>query len=466
MVELPENRIGGRAGDWREPFDRDYDTVLYSSALRRLKGVTQVTPSTDGLSRSHDRLQHSLKVAQVGQRQGQYCQRQQNRDRLGSVIWPDAIAVAGLCHDLGHPPFGHVAEKELQKVLENSESRWYLSDSFEGNAQTFRILTRLSEKASGVAGAPVGMNLTLGSLAAGMKYPWRKGEAAAAMGDLYDSSYDKKWGFYDSDAAAWDKIKGLVPGGSYRSINADIMDLADDVTYAAHDIHDYFRAGVIPLHAVGRALKTWSRGGKVEGEFEGFHEYAIGSLASKDLIDGDQNACFQKAVEWLCELEFPARSYGDSVGDRRALHEFESGLVRYVQKEVYVSDDVSRLVVPQEIRVGLEYLKELTWYYVINHPSLSASQQGQRRIIRELHEGLCQWADECGRPGTDDGKARRSLRRLPARFQDFLEGADNGDAGISRSAVDFICTLTDAEAVSLHHNLTGTADSVATVRWL
>lgn len=444
------SRISGHSNPteeaWRTPYARDYDIVIYSSAWRRLRGVTQVTPLTDGVSRSHDRLLHSLKVAQVGQRIGEYLVYTHPDHKEN--IQPGAISVAGLAHDLGHPPFGHVAEKELQKILEE-DSDWGLPDSFEGNAQTFRVLTRLSEKGSDkdeltARKPPAGMNLTYASIVAAVKYPWGHEERSKG-----------KWGYYNSDAETWNKVKVAIrPEASKRSINAAIMDLADDVTYAIHDVHDYFRTGQIPLHEIGRGLK----GGKQLEEFKRFDIYAQTALAVRDLtIDQEE---ILKGQEWLGDLDYPRAAFGDTVEDRRALHKFESSTVRKVQEAVAVTEN-GELFVPQSIQWALEYLKELTWYYVINHPSLSASQQGQRKIIRDLHYGLCTWAQEA--QNQDARKTRRNSRRLPARFRSYMEHSkDEGslEKRISRSAVDFMVSLTDAEAVNLHHHLMGTAHLV------
>ena len=126
---------------WRTPQQREMDGILYSSAWRRLRGVTQVMPITGGVSKTHDRMTHSLKVAQVGMRFAQYLRFNNENSEL---IIPEAVYVAGMAHDLGHPPFGHIAENELQRILTRETYKWRLADSFEGNAQTFRIVTALA----------------------------------------------------------------------------------------------------------------------------------------------------------------------------------------------------------------------------------------------------------------------------------------------------------------------------------
>lgn len=124
-------------------------------------------------------------------------------------------------------------------------------------------------------------------------------------------------------------------------------------------------------------------------------------------------------------------------------------------------------------------LKELTWYYVINHPHLSASQEGQRRITSNLHRWLCDWVTETYQVATTDDpfrsrKISRNKRRLPARLVTTMDlnltrGALPGytdDQITSRSVVDYISGLTDAQANDLHAHLGGVADTISPVSWL
>jgi dGTPase len=235
--------------DSRFPCARDRDRVLYSAEFTRLAGVTQVSDKEPGVV-LHNRLTHSLKVAQVARRIAERLKedRESARNPVVNVMSPDAVETGALAHDLGHPPFGHVAEQVLDKAAESF-------GGFNGNAQSFRIVVRLSVgrrdrtklSDSAVSLDPrQGLNLTRGSLNAILKYPWSR--------DDYDAYRRKKFGIYanEADVFAWvrrstAKAASVAPQESRRSLEAAIMDWSDDVTYAVHDFQDFVTAGAIQI---------------------------------------------------------------------------------------------------------------------------------------------------------------------------------------------------------------------------
>lgn len=128
----------------------------------------------------------------------------------------------------GHPPFGHIAEHQLNELAAGS-------GGFEGNAQSFRIVTRLASRSSNYGG----LDLTAATLAAILKYPWLKGG---------NPEKPKKWGAYESEKEPFEFASKLLPSENKPTIEAQLMDWADDVTYSVHDLEDFYRVGRLPLH--------------------------------------------------------------------------------------------------------------------------------------------------------------------------------------------------------------------------
>lgn len=461
--------------DARNVLEKDCDAILYSSALRRLRGVTQVMPVIGDVVRVHDRMMHSFKVAQVGRRLAENllarAHGQGNCDWFGSkkaheVIFPSAVYAAGLAHDLGHPPFGHVAEAELQKAVGGSSSTnpYYLPDGFEGNAQTFRVVTRLSCRKDPTDSK--GMRLSPITLVALSKYPWGYGGAAGVMSDWEEKPgeqrdyYNRKWGYYESERPLWEQCwrHAVREAGEAVKINAQIMDLADDITYAVHDIQDYFRAGLIPLHFFNNkdledllsddALKKIEEAVKKKGQYR---------TSPSD---------YGRAIDWIKGLNLPASEYDSSTRSRAALHGFECSAIDKVMEAVDVRD--ASLNVSLGARLGLEMLKQMTWYYVIDDRRLAASQKGQRRIVSELFKWLCEWIEE-----DYHGVESSVMRRFPARLANCIVVASSCKVvtnyddrqAIARAVIDYMVSLTDAEAVALHRSLGGIS-SVEPIAWL
>ena len=132
-----------RDPDQRSAFQRDRDRILYSPLFRRLAGVTQVVHAAEGHI-YHNRLTHTLKVAQIGRRVAEHLIASNKSDLVTAVggIDPDVVETAALAHDLGHPPFGHIAESELDAQLRRKN----INDGFEGNPQSFRIVTKFGKR--------------------------------------------------------------------------------------------------------------------------------------------------------------------------------------------------------------------------------------------------------------------------------------------------------------------------------
>jgi dGTPase len=247
LVPIPES---GNPEPYRSDFRRDYARVLHSPAFRRLQRKTQLFPG-DESDFFRNRLTHSLEVAQIAKSIAirlNY-QIQQEKGPGAGGIDVDLVELAGLAHDLGHPPFGHTGEHALHECMHEV-------GGFEGNAQTLRILTKLEKRqtlGSSARGPDftefasgndqrAGLNLCYRSLAAILKYD----NCIPLIGE---KSLVK--GYYKSEQGLVAKIKKAVLGEKYRDRSADslrviemqIMDLADDIAYSTYDFEDALKAG-------------------------------------------------------------------------------------------------------------------------------------------------------------------------------------------------------------------------------
>lgn len=402
--------------DNRFPFQRDRDRILYTTSFRRLARVTQVVSADEGHV-FHNRLTHSIQVAQVGRRIAERLIRE-----FPSVeIDADVVEAAALAHDLGHPPFGHIAESELNELAEEHG----LSDGFEGNAQSFRIITRLA-----MGSTENGLNLTRATLNAVLKYPWLKGENPVIA---------DKWGTYNSDREMFDWARALGPGKLKKSIEAELMDWSDDVTYSVHDLDDFYRAGVIPVDRIVVDRAERAR----------FYEEVFSRRAGR-LPSGMDAVYLRGAFDELVE-KLPIRQpYTPTRADRIRLRSVTSTLIRdFVGAVTLELSEKPQVSIAKQRRAEIFMLKQLTWHYVIKNPALATQQYGQREIVRKLFHAFYAAATS-KRPNADvfPVSVRELLPPLPPPDQ-------NSRLELVRLIIDFISSLTEEQAIATHNRVSG-----------
>ena len=404
--------------DERSPFEKDRDRILYSSNFQRLARVTQVV-SPDDRFLTHNRLTHSLEVSQIGQGLANTLLGRADQQALiaeAGGIDPMVVAVAALAHDLGHPPFGHVAERELDRVLVAAG----VEDGYEGNAQSFRIVTKLGVRYPVIPG----LNLTRAVLNALLKYPWLRGE---------NPKRPAKWGAYRSEAEDFFWARELSSGTTHqRCLEADLMDWADDVAYAVHDVSDFYRAGLIPLDRLAND----------EGERERF----MAAEAQRLNLAPDEQEHLREILDDMAQW-FP--SDGPFTGtrlDRASLSSFTSSLIgRYINAVSIVrSDDGAPVLgIDRYTAREVQLLNGLTWYYVINSPALMSQRFGQRTLIRALFGTLREAAT-----------SSQDVHIFPPFYREMLEAAERQEERL-RVVADYIASMSEVEVIGLHQRLNG-----------
>lgn len=392
----------------RSDFARDRARVLHSSALRRLAAKTQVLSPTMGTDFARNRLTHSLEVAQVGR---------ELADSLG--LDPDVVDTACLSHDLGHPPFGHNGERALNEWAADI-------GGFEGNAQTLRLLTRIEPKVFGPDGKSYGLNLTRASLDASTKYPW-----PSAQG-IPDPSGRSKYGFFDDDTAAFEWLRAGAPNRQ-RCIEAQVMDLSDDIAYSVHDFEDAIVGDFIDVTALGArvdhddlvdSMFEW-----IGGEFS--HDELIAAFDRLDLLD-----------PWIDQWDGSRAAHGRLKNLTSQLIGRFAGAAVQATREAHSTDALARfggsLIVPQDIQAEIAVLKGIVAAFVMSTNARRPIYQQQRDVLTELADVLL-WT---GPSNLDSG------------FTADWNAAET-DHQRKRAVVDQVASLTDQSAIAWHAKLVG-----------
>lgn len=398
--EKPKGSAFHPVEEHRGLFARDRARVLHSAALRRLADKTQVVGPRDG-DTPRTRLTHSLEVGQIARSIGS-----------GLGLDPDLCDMAGLTHDIGHPPYGHNGENALNEVALNG---------FEGNAQTLRILTRLEPKVivDDAHGQPqsFGLNLTRAALDGACKYPWTKTNP--------DGTTNRKYGAYDEDAHLLDWLREGHTDNR-KCIEAQVMDWSDDIAYSVHDVEDGIISRRISLNVLWDLVELAQLAEKGANAFGG---------TADELLEAADSLRNLSVINAIGDFDYSLRDYAN-------LKKMTSELVgRYVgatvgatseaNAELISSNTLGRmhgdLVLPKKAEAEVKLLKTIAVLYVMDEPAHLARQDRQRERIYRVYDYLV-----AGAPGS-----------LDATFRLWWEQADT-DAARDRAIIDQIASMTES----------------------
>ena len=423
LTEEPDKK---RLLDKRSPFQRDKARVLHSAAFRRLQSKTQI--HNNGLSDFYrTRLTHSLEVAQIGSGIVAHLSLMQPEFK---PLLPSNNLIETIClsHDIGHPPFGHGGETALNYMM-------IKDGGFEGNGQTFRILTQLEPYTEFN-----GMNLTRRSLLGLLKYPVCLSEISAPYPEDTSRNFrelkTEEWmpgkGIYDHDRSYLDSV--LTPlcesdialfqtlreqslsdtshrKSRYKSFDCSIMEIADDIAYGVHDLEDAIAMGII-------SKSLWQE--KVATQLAEIENFCLGHQLS-DLTNNlfsSQHFKRKDAIGALVNALITSITI-DIVEDH-----FVDPLLAY-----------NAHLDPAMFTV-LEILKGFVLNHVIKSPDLQILEYRGQQIVMELFEAF-----NAG-----------PLRFLPEQVKSAYKRQPD-DSRKKRVIADYISSLTDNHALRLHASL-------------
>ncbi|RTR38848.1 deoxyguanosinetriphosphate triphosphohydrolase family protein [Shewanella canadensis] len=413
-----------RRNDHRSPYQRDRARILHSAAFRRLQAKTQVLGV--GMNDFYrTRLTHSLEVSQIGT--GIRAQLKQKRPEFDHLF--DSMSlIESIClaHDIGHPPFGHGGEVALNYMMRDH-------GGFEGNGQTFRILTGLEPYTE-----YYGMNLCRRTLLGILKYPAPYSKLFRTSGNkpvnnirqLKPSEWTPVKGIFDDDSEILDWVLEPLNGPDrerflshrdlgankhlrtqFKSLDCSVMELADDIAYAVHDLEDAIVMGIVTpsqwQQDVASKL-TLSHDAWIKEEFTNIgqnlfsHQHHLRKDAIGTLVNG-----FVTAIDIVED-----RAFTDP------LLRFNAGL------------DTS-------FSEALEVLKQFVYKYVIRKPEIQMLEYKGQQIVMELFEAF-----------ESDPE-----RLLPTHTQERWRESHTKGLNSHRVIADYISGMTDEFAARLHQHL-------------
>lgn len=460
-----EEESGREAVEYRVDLER----LRFSAYFGRLAAVTQVVPQSGVGPIMHNRLTHSLKVSAVARViASRIVGSPDSRPVLEKLGGCDTIVsqAAAHAHDLGHPPFGHLGERVLDRL---ARTRLGLPEGFEGNAQTFRIITNLD-----TLGRPFGgLNLTAAVRASVLKYPWTRAEWAGSNlppherppGVGTSPGGAEKYSMYSLEAEEAREALAAFNGVRQwqQTVDCGIMDIADDIAYAVHDLDDFTRAGVLQYAAVSAELRGWLNGTGGESLERRWQE-----ILRKDQWIADRDA-FHDAVDRV-NTEFVedllARPYDGGIVAERAVSTFTRNWIEHLRSSVELVKNPN--VRGGHVQLGVQawhevaVLKFVHAHFVLQGPQLALEQRGLARVLRDLVLAFDDWLDD---PIDRDRAPVRLLEdieqvtdetiNLARREPRLVTGteAELRRMGRSRAILDHVASLTDQQAIVTHSQL-------------
>lgn len=353
---LPTDRFHHIDNDFRNPYARDRDRIIHSASFRKLEYKTQVFLNQEG-DFFRTRLTHSIEVSQIA------------RSITSHLELNESLAEAiALAHDLGHTPFGHIGGDALDEALKHDG----FANGFEHNFQSFRVVSSLEKRYK----AFDGLNLTFATLEGILKhsYPYKKSFLPAIIDEQFDLE-------------------------KHPSIEAMIVDRADEIAYISHDIDDGLNSGLITFD---------------------------------DLLENELIAQIYKKVEdeGICNNEEEMFRYRFS---SHLINHLVYSLIKYSKDKISLSLNDECVGFEPPLETNIKKLKKILFAKLYQHRDIMIKMFAGKQAIKGLYSALMQ-----------------ESKMLPQHYCQQLEIKNK-----HRVVADYIASLSDRTALKFYNEMYG-----------
>lgn len=439
-ISLGENKKENYLVEGRSQFQRDFDRIVFSSAFRRLQDKTQVFPMPEN-DFVHTRLTHSLEVSCVGRSLGNKVgqkildKHSELHKNFTKYHFGEIVAAACLAHDIGNPPFGHSGEDAISEYFRKGNGKGFekeLNDSkkwndftwFEGNAQGFRIITKIQNP--GVQG---GLRLTYATLAAFTKYP-KESFTPKFSKKVINNKIFKKYGFFQSEKDIFIDIAeqtGLIFKGSknelcwYRHPLAFLVEAADDITYRIMDLEDGFRLGLLSFNETEELLIDLINKDELKGYNEREKNDKISYLRAKAI-----NTLVNQLSDAFLEKE----------------------------EEIMKGNFVSELISVIEKSKALEIIKNISVDKIYSIDSVLEREAAGYEVLGGLLDIFISAVNDVHK-GKPPFRSKNIIKLLPIQFLGANRKTEDDLYLRLLKITDYVSGMTDSYAVSLYRRIKG-----------
>lgn len=422
----------------RHELERDYDRILFLAPVRRLADKTQVFP-LDANDSVRTRLTHSHEVSNLARSIGVRLAFDFADDVFGSDheklavkrVVPPSLAAVGLVHDLGNPPFGHQGEEAIKSWFKSNDEKLFGGEchddflGFDGNAQTFRLLTKLQ-----VLNDDFGLNLTCATLASLIKYP--------AFSDSESYEGYKKFGVFKSEEKAAKEVwqqTGLEQGKRHPFVY--VMEACDDIAYSVLDAEDTIKKGYASFYDLMDYLRSNAGEDAVvlevvaaaEGKNKEFKEEV---LSSSELNDVSMQMFRVKAISIMIES---------------TIETFVSRVTEIVDGKVPPSFE---LIAETKSSTLCRLLKKFDKRYGFRHKDVLKLELEGANYIKSMLDMLWRAIDGCE---SSDPFSRYAYGRISENYRRVYEASEMKVYNKCQLLCDAVSGMTDSYLITLHDEL-------------